>query len=100
MSRTHTLVERMMLWDQAFDHVRRAITPPVERDVLATMDMLEGVRQLESYIRLAEAVHANDRVAAETAARLVWSVEAPSADDMYQWQLEAAEPEAADEPTE
>lgn len=74
MTRSVDLPERIGQWKVAFDAVRAEITPAEMRTILAEMGEVEGVAQLGSYMQLANGVMANDRTAAEVAARLVYGV--------------------------
>jgi hypothetical protein len=67
------LPERIGHWQQAFDAVRREITPDELRTILAAMKEVDGVSELASYMSLARNVMANDRTAATVAAMLVTS---------------------------
>lgn len=77
MTRSVDLSDRIGLWAIAFETVREAITPSRMRDALAEMDEVEGVAQLQSYMQLANGVMANDRTAADVAARLIVGVRPP-----------------------
>lgn len=77
MTRSVDLVERVGMWQQAFSAVREELTPPKMRQILAEMSEVEGVAQLSSYMQLANGVMANDRTAAEVAARLLIGVRPP-----------------------
>lgn len=71
------LDERVGQWLQAFEAVRAELTPPQMRTILAEMNEVDGVAQLSSYMQLANGVMANDRTAADVAARLVYGVRPP-----------------------
>lgn len=73
MSRPVDVSERVGQWFAAYQAVSEQLTPQQMRDVLAKMDMAEGVAQLGSYMSLARNVMANDRAAATVAAMLVSS---------------------------
>lgn len=74
MTRSVDLAERIATWRTAFEAVRTELTPNKMRDILAEMSEVEGVAQLGSYMQLANGVMANDRTAADVAARLVFGV--------------------------
>jgi hypothetical protein len=57
-------------WKAAFDAIRTELTPDQLRTILAEMELVEGVAQLQSYMSLARNVMANDRAAATVAAML------------------------------
>ncbi len=71
MTRPVDVAERVGQWKQAFDAIRAELTPEAMRTILAEMDEVEGVAQLQSYMSLARNVMANDRAAATVAAMLV-----------------------------
>ena len=71
MTRPVEVYERVAQWREAFDDIRREITSDKQRAILAEMEMVEGVAQLQSYMSLARNVMANDRAAATVAAMLV-----------------------------
>lgn len=71
MTRPVDVSERVGQWYAAFNAVRDELTPARLRTVLAEMDEVEGVAQLQSYMSLARNVMANDRAAATVAAMLV-----------------------------
>jgi hypothetical protein len=62
--------ERVGQWKMAFDAIRSELTPDQLRTILAEMNEVEGVAQLQSYMSLARNVMANDRAAATVAAML------------------------------
>jgi hypothetical protein len=74
------LEDRLAQWLKAYRYVQSEITPAQMRTILAEMDMVEGVSQLQSYMQLANGVMANDRTAADVAARLVYGVRPPERD--------------------
>jgi len=59
------------MWQEAFDDIRRELTPDAMREVLAAMEQADGIAQLQSYMSLARNVMANDRAAAMVAGMLV-----------------------------
>lgn len=65
------LEERVGQWQRAFDAVRREITPDALRTTLASMEEVDGISELASYMNLARNVMMNDRTAATVAAMLV-----------------------------
>jgi hypothetical protein len=65
--------ERVGQWYEAFTAVREELTHPKMRTILAEMDEVDGIAQLQSYMALARNVMANDRSAAVVAAMLVTS---------------------------
>lgn len=81
MSRPIDIGERLGNWQLAFDAVREQITPDTMRTILASMDEVEGIAQLSSYMDLARNVMANDRAAATVAAMLVSTGIKPAAID-------------------
>lgn len=73
MTRPLLPLEKVGLWDTAFEAIRQTITPPIMRKILDEMNEVEGIAQLQSYMSLARNVMANDRTAAIVAAMLVGS---------------------------
>lgn len=71
MSRPIDVQERIGHWHEAFEAVRTELTPEGMRTILAEMNEVDGVAQLQSYMSLARNVMANDRAAATVAAMLV-----------------------------
>lgn len=71
MTRPITVEERVGQWAQAFDAVRRELTPDQLRAILDEMKTVEGIEQLGSYMSLARNVMANDRTAGVIAAMLI-----------------------------
>ncbi len=68
-----TTIQKLGDWKQAFDAVSLELTPPGMRTALAEMNEVQGVAQLQSYMKLAAIVTANDRCAATVAALLTSS---------------------------
>lgn len=79
MTRPIEVEERVGQWQQAFTAIREELTPKALRDVLSSMEQVEGIAQLQSYMSLARNVMANDRAAATVAAMLVATGIKPSA---------------------
>jgi len=55
-------------WNQAFMQISESLTQPAMREMLATLQSNEQMRDLPLYIQLARLVSANDRAAATVAA--------------------------------
>lgn len=66
-------MEKVGIWDTAFDAIRRSIVSDKHRETLAKMEEMKGIEELASYMRLAHEVMASDRTAAIVAAMLVQS---------------------------
>lgn len=70
MTRPVDVSERVGQWFDAFAAIRAELTPQKLRDVLATMEEVQGISQLEAYMKLAQQAMANDRTAGVIAAML------------------------------
>lgn len=81
MTRPVTVEQRVGEWFKAFEAVREELTPKSMRDILASMEQVDGVAQLGSYMSLARNVMANDRAAATVAAMLTATGIKPTAPD-------------------
>lgn len=73
MSTARTVIQRVSDWQIAFNIIRSELTPEIHRTVLDTMEKIEGVHQLRSYIDLSRAVMGNDKGAGIIAAMLTQS---------------------------
>lgn len=71
MTRPLEVSEKVGLWWQAFDPIRRELTHQKFRDILTAATEVESITELATYMRLAHEVMANDRNAAAVAAMLV-----------------------------
>lgn len=70
MTRPVDVTERVGQWYGAYVAIRDELTPAAMREVLAKMNLVEGIDKLGSYMSLARNVMANDRTAATVAAML------------------------------
>jgi hypothetical protein len=68
-----TVEEKVSDWWRAFDAIRQELVPKELRTILAEMKEVEGVVQMQSYVRLASDVMHADRVAAMAAAAITQS---------------------------
>lgn len=66
-----TIEEKVSDWLRVYEAVRVEITPAPMRTILAEMKEVENAAQLQSYVKLAGDVLANDRQAAIVAAMLL-----------------------------
>ena len=70
MTRPIDVAERYTQWSQAYEAVRRDITPDDMRTALTELKTLAGIEDLQAYMSLARNVMANDRTSAVVAAML------------------------------
>lgn len=66
-----TVAEKVGEWKQAYDAVVEEVHTPGMRELLATLQTTEAMRDLPLYVQLARVVNANQRAAATVAALLV-----------------------------